>query len=121
MMMKLGDFHKDVRQTLLFQIERAQLGVVHAEDFLFDFHQFGAAVRLRIINLAEVRRENRGHDDFAHVMDQAGNVIALAFGRFDQVHQFAGQQGRADAMPPELAPGKAPVLGQFLEIFDDRE
>jgi len=69
--------------------------------------------------LVEVARKDGGHDDFADVMDEAGNVIALAFGGFNQIHQFAGEEGGADAMTPELAPWEAVVGGEFLEVLDD--
>ena len=120
MMMKAGDLDEHLRQTLLLQIKGAQFGVVHAENLLFHLHQVAPLLRRRMINGPEVLGKNGGHDDFAHIMHQARNVIALPFRRFHQVHQLPRQQRRADAMPPELPPGKAPVLRQFLKVLNDR-
>jgi hypothetical protein len=67
-----------------------------------------------------VIRERGRHDDLAHVMHKAGDVIRVIRWRLHATDDFARHDGNADAMLPELAPRKRRVPGHTGEIFDDR-
>ena len=118
-MVEPGDFDKDVGEALFLKMRAPSSAWSHAEDVLFQFGQFDAGFGPGCNGFSGSGLENGGHDDFADVMDEAGNVIALAFGGLIRSTKFAGEEGGADAMTPELTPGEALVVGQFLKFLDD--
>ena len=68
----------------------------------------------------EVLRTRGGHGDFANIVNQARDIIDLVIGRAERADDFARENRRADAVLPEIAPGKERLASQLLEILDDR-
>ena len=108
----------EFRQAMAFEIERAKLGMVHAEDLVLD-HRNGLRAGLgTAMNLREVIGETPGHDNLADVMNEAGDVIGLIGGTGDVGGDFARHDGGADAVLPKFAPGEIALPGETLEILD---
>src|SRR5260221_9290851 len=94
--------------------------MVNAQHFLLELQQVVSPLDAAAVNLVKMLREGGGHDDFADVMNQPGDIINFFIGSLDDVYDLAGHQGRADAMAPEFAPWETMVSREFLEIFNNR-
>src|ERR1051325_7519842 len=79
---------------------------------LFHLLQILHYLAVTLVNLHEMVREHRSHDDLAHVMHQAGHVVRLVLEPQDRPDDFPRQNGRADAVLPEFPPRKRHVLRQ---------
>ena len=93
--------------------------MVHAKNLIFKLDQVGGAQSGLPVDFGEMFGEGPGHDDFAHIMHQAGDVIGLIGGKLHGGGDFAGEESGADAVPPEIAPREIALLGEPLEILND--
>ena len=107
-------------QMVAFEIKRAEFGMVNAEDFIFNLAEFARAGGGLPVDFGEMIGKRPGHHDFAHVVHEAGHIIGVFGLRVDAGGDFAGEDGGADAVLPEFAPGKITLPGEPLEILDDR-
>ena len=71
------------------------------------------------VNLGEMIGKCPGHDDLAHVVDETGDVNGIVRLCAGVGRDFAGENGGADAVLPEFAPGKSALPREALKIFDD--
>ena len=118
-MMILDDFNKRFRQALFSEVHGAQLSVIHPQDFPLQVHEVFAFLGALMINLVKMVWKGRGHDDLAHIVNEAGDVIDFGIIALEQIGDLAGHQRGGDAVPPELAPRESVTLGQFLKILND--
>ena len=110
----------DFREPVPLEVERAEFRVIHAEDFIFNLAKVARAFQRLTMNLGKVIGERPGHDDLAHVMHEPGNVVGFIRGRGDGGRHFPRENGAADGVLPEFAPGKRALGRELLKILDDR-
>jgi hypothetical protein len=71
------------------------------------------------LDFGEMVRKNPGHDDFAHVVDEAGDINRIVGLHVGAGGNFTGENGGADAVLPKFAPRKRTLPGKALKILND--
>lgn len=118
-MMEAGGFDHQLGQVVVLEIKRAEFIVTEAENFLFDGKQVALPGFSGAMNLREMIGKGPGHDDFTHIVDEAGDVVGFVIGRLHDADNFTSEYGRADAVLPKIAPGKSALAGETLKVLDD--
>lgn len=119
-MMKTRGLDEQIGHAMTFEILGAEFGVVHAKDFVLDEQEIAATLERLMMNLSEMIGKRPSHDDFTHIVNEAGDVIRVIGRCLRGFHDLMGENGGADAMLPKFAPGKRALQGELLEILDDR-
>ena len=80
----------DIRQFMGAQVEGAQFRVIDTQELALDLDE----VRLRFLDFElgalKILREGGGHDNFADIVEQAGDVIGFIWRRTGPRRGFRG-------------------------------
>ena len=98
----VGEF---LGQLVALEEVGADLGVVPSDELALEDADVGRRLERRARHLGKLSREGIGHDDLAHVVQEADQIVGViiddALGRGEDL---PGEDRRPDAVRPEILP-----------------
>ena len=103
--------NQQLGHAVALHVESSQFRVVNAQHTVFDFNQLLPGQEGLTVNLSEMIGKCPGHYNFAHIVDQPGDIVRIVGGGVRESGDFVGQQTGADAVLPEFTPRERTLQG----------